>query len=571
MKLNEEHLHNTITILVAEEDQSLNRIYKSHLVQQGYRVITSLSYDEALLILASEPIDIMLVDANLGGRKGIELKKNIPDMAKDKHVPFILMANRESPDILQACISLGVDDFLPKPINPLLLNVKIKSLIYHVRMSNIVSHQNKQLTDLLNKSDLEKQMVSHLMNNHLLSKQTSQVKGLEYFIQPTDDFSGDLIVARYAPSGNVFIMHVDATGHGLTATVTLMPVVTIFKAMVEKGYRLESIIREINTSLAKQLPFDRFVAASLVEVDLNHGTLRVWNGGMPGLCLLDDENRIIQQFESKYMALGILSSKEFISRAESIKLPIRAKLVGYSDAVIEQRDLLGYPFGIGRLRLALRQSYSNSLEHILSALIEHCGDNRFDDDLSFYQFNVEQAVQAHQALYLTDHVTHTLEEIPPFTWSLVLVGKQIGKQELPSQCNQFLADMGFHHTFCQRVFTILTELVTNAVDHGLLKLTSVLKAGEEGFLTYYEERDKRLAELSKKDHLTLSLNWFEDEQGPCMHLEVQDSGEGYELESLEKEQTKGEYEFGRGLALVRQLASEVCIQHQGTHVIVTLR
>ena len=560
-----------ITILVVEDDQSLNRMYKSHLVQQRFRVITSLNYDEAMIVLASEHIDIALVDYDLGERKGLDLIKNLPEKIKQKDIPVIVMGSSESPNILQACMDQGVDDFILKPINALLLNLKVYSLIYHVRMSSIIAEQNQKLTELITKADLEKQMVSHIMNNHLLSQQTSTVNGFEFFLQPTDDFSGDIIVARYAPSGSIFIFHADATGHGLSATVTLMPIVSIFKAMVEKGHRLESIIREINTSLSEQLPFDRFVAASMVEVDLNHHMLRVWNGGMPPLCLFDEHHQITHQFISQYMALGILDPEVFESRAETITLPVNAKLVSFSDAVLEQRDALGHAFGMSRLMLVLRQRHKNSLDHVLQALIEHTGHYKFDDDLSLYQFSIQQAVAAQQQLYLAKPVAHSLTEIAPFTWSLELVGKQIAKQELPSQCNQFLMGMGFHHSFCQRVFTIISELVNNAVDHGLLKLTSILKTGAEGFLIYYQERDSRLAELSQEDHLTLLIKWFEDEQGPCLLIEVKDSGDGYLLESANLDNPSLENEFGRGLTLVKQLATDISIKEKGTHVSVTLR
>ena len=563
--------HGDITILVVEGDQSLNRLYKSHLVQQNFRVITSLNYDEAMIVLAYERIDIVLVDYDLGERKGLDLLKNLPENIKHLNIPIIVMGNSESPDILRACIEMGVDDYLVKPINTLLLNLKIHSLIYHVRMSSIISEQNRKLNELINKADLEKQMVSHIMSNHLLSQQMTSVKGFNYLLKPTEDFSGDIIVARCAPSGSIFIFHADATGHGLSATVTLMPIMSIFKAMVTKGYRLESIIREINTCLSEQLPFDRFVAASMVEVDINHQVLRVWNGGMPPLFVIDDQQHVIKQFISKYMALGILEPDVFESKTETIKLPANAKLLSVSDAVLEQEDALGHPFGLSRLMLVLRQKHQNNVDNILQVLTEHTGHDNFDDDLSMYQFSIEQAFSAHEAQYLSKPVTHSISEIAPFTWSLELVGKQIATQELPSQCNQFLMGMGFHHSFCQRIFTIVSELVTNAVDHGLLKLTSMLKAGAEGFLVYYQEREKRLLELSKQDYLQILIKWCADEKGSYMLIEVKDSGEGFLHESIEPDGANLINEFGRGLTLIKQLATEIVIKEKGTRVSVTLR
>ncbi len=561
-----------ITILVVEDDQSLSRLYKTHLIQQKFRVITALSYDEALIVLSSEPIDIALIDYDLGERKGLDLLKHLPEKIKLQHIPIIVMGNSDSNQKLTACLELGVDDFMLKPINPLLLNLKIFSLVYHVRLAKIVSEQNDKLTDLLGKAEIENQMVSHIMNNHLLSRETKKINGLHFFLKPTKNFSGDIIVARYSPSGSVFILHADATGHGLSATVTLMPMVSIFKAMVQKGYRLESIAREINTTLHKYLPIDRFVAASMVEVDLNHQTLKVWNGGMPSLFLLSGQRELLYRFDSQHMSLGILPPNQFESRAEVSKIDKEAKLISFSDAVLEQKDPMGYHFGLNRVFQVLKTPKSSAVDLLCEMLVEHTGTDQFDDDVSIYEFSFLQAMEAQKALLVPKPITHTIADIAPFNWSLELYGRQIASQELPSQCNQFLYEMGFHQSFCQRVFTMISELVNNAVDHGLLKLTSLLKAGEEGFLTYYQEREERLEKLTVDDCLRISLRWFEDQQGPCFMLDVLDSGQGYtdtpRRSEINDEET---HEFGRGLNLVKQLATEVTIKDRGAHVCVTLR
>lgn len=562
--------HSDITILVVENNHPLKRLYKKLLFKQNFRVITALNYHEALIVLSSEQVDITLIDYDLDDRQGHKLIKHLSTRVKKQHIPIMMMGSTEDPSIFKTCIELGIDDFILKPINPMLLSLKIESLVYHVRMSYVYADQNLKLEALIANSELEKQIVSHIVHNTLLSKKTKKIHGFNFFLQPTEYFSGDIILARYAPSGSIFILHADATGHGLTATVTLMPVVSVFKAMVEKGHRLESIVREINSSLVEQLPKDLFVAASLVEVDLNHDMLRVWNGGMPALCVLDQHQQIVHQFKSMHMALGIHQSDTFESRAEILALPHTAQLVSYSDALIEQRDQLGHALGIERLILAFKEHNCNNWRQLLHALAEHTGSDQFDD-VSMYQLSFEQALDTHQTLYPQHRVKNTLDDIAPFTWSMELVGMQIARHELPSQCNQFLASMGFHHSDCQRIFTIISELINNAIDHGLLKLTSILKAGEDGFLNYYQERDRRLAQLSHADRISIYIQWFEDDLGSCLEIEVKDSGAGYLPDNTENHVGLDENEFGRGLTLVRQLASVLLIKEQGTRVRALLR
>ena len=560
-----------ITILVVEGNPALNKLFQSYLSRQQFRVVSALSFEEAKLILASnKEIDIALIDYELDDHKGIDLINHFPERDAKKNIPVIILSSSQDQAVVQDCFKLGVDDYLLKPVNPLLLSLKIDSLVYNMRLNNIITEQNQKLQLLINNAEMEEQMASHIFYNHLLSRQTQTVSGFSHLLQSTSGFGGDIILARYAPCGSIFILHADATGHGLSSTITLMPMVSIFKAMVQKGYRLEPIIREINIRLQEQLPADRFVAASLVEIDINHAELKVWNGGMPELLLLDDNHHIIHRFYSSHMALGILEDACFEVRSSHRKLPDKGLLFSFSDGVIEQEDHIGRAFGINRLSQIVKRNRDNKLKTIIGAMKNHVRSANFDDDISMYEMCFDQLDDPMTLGRTSQSLVRNMTDLSPFEWSLELVGTQIAKQELPSMCNQFLSSMGFEQTVCQRSFTIISELVNNAIDHGLLELTSFIKAGPEGFMTYYLEREKRLANLQQTDVLRLILEWGVDRQGAYLLVEVKDSGKGYLPEDIVIDSSM-EHVFGRGITLVRQLASDVEVRERGTLVRAILR
>ena len=73
---------------------------------------------------------------------------------------------------------------------------------------------------------------------------------------------------------------------------------------------------------------------------------------------------------------------------------------------------------------------------------------------------------------------------------------QLRDPELVSRLVQRIAvacDMRGDTTFLQLV---VVELINNAIDHGVLKLESALKAEANGFTRYYKERERRLADLN---------------------------------------------------------------------------
>jgi anti-sigma regulatory factor (Ser/Thr protein kinase) len=114
------------------------------------------------------------------------------------------------------------------------------------------------------------------------------------------------------------------------------------------------------------------------------------------------------------------------------------------------------------------------------------------------------------------------------------------------------------------LFTVLSELYNNALDHGLLKLDSSLK--ESDFSTYLHERESRLEALGE-GLVTLSVKCAY--RGGCANLEilVGDSGAGFDPALLPPSREDAPY--GRGLRLVRGLCDSLEFNSTGNRAMVT--
>ena len=75
-------------------------------------------------------------------------------------------------------------------------------------------------------------------------------------------------------------------GHGLAASLNVLPVTAPFYRMTERGFGIDAIAREINSKVRALLPVDRFIAATLVAVNFRERYVTVWNGGNPGPLLV---------------------------------------------------------------------------------------------------------------------------------------------------------------------------------------------------------------------------------------------------------------------------------------------
>jgi hypothetical protein len=117
------------------------------------------------------------------------------------------------------------------------------------------------------------------------------------------------------------------------------------------------------------------------------------------------------------------------------------------------------------------------------------------------------------------------------------------------------------------LFTILTELFINALDHGVLKLDSNLKAERSGFENYMNERTRRLAALDD-GWVSIVVSAPAGERAGEIDIAVSDSGGGFNVEAYYTAcdlaaSNNTPIPYGRGLALVRALGDRIEHEQDG--------
>jgi CheY-like chemotaxis protein len=111
------------TVLMVEDEASLRTVVERILGDEGYRVLTAASGEEALALANAEPgaIDLLVSDVVLGGMTGPELAGQLK--ARRPALKTLLMSG-------YASVPLGpVDDFLAKPFTPFELARRIRQLL----------------------------------------------------------------------------------------------------------------------------------------------------------------------------------------------------------------------------------------------------------------------------------------------------------------------------------------------------------------------------------------------------------------------------------------------------------
>jgi two-component system, HptB-dependent secretion and biofilm response regulator len=556
-------------ILVVDDDHLLNDLFCSFLNSKGFETLSASGIAEAKTILREKnSVDLILLDYLLNDGTGMDLLQ--PDAVEtySDFAPVIIISAHEEPEFLEQCFAFGVNDYIIKPVNLSLLALKVESLINSSRMQRLIKIQNEELESFKKEAEREEQ-IAKLTYEYLLHQNSYEYNGVHAWLQSYSAFSGDMMLVKKSPSGHLYFILADATGHGLAAAITIMPVVTIFNSMVAKGFHIQKIATEINRKLVVDTPHDRFVAAILIEINPFRRELNVWNGAMPPAFWVKN-GKVVHEFQSTHMALGILDESMFDASITTTDLPDEGFVLAYSDGLIEQENIHKEPFSKQKVISIVEQQPVDLLGELSKKLSQHADGLDYSDDISvgiIRPFDVFNS--------FTDFLSPPLYSgravgvANCFSWSVRLCGRQLENCEIPPLCNHFLQQVGFDQELCQKIFTVVAEMVSNGLDHGVLKLSSSIKEEPDGFVQYFYEREERLKSLSDSDFIMLSIRWVPDEAQGHLIIEVEDSGEGY-IPEVTINTTPFRYS-GRGNELIRKLSASVEIIPPGNKIRATIK
>jgi DNA-binding response OmpR family regulator len=119
------------TILIIDDDRSLNELLKTYLGQFGMHVLTAVHPDEGLTVLRTQAPALVILDVMLPDRDGFSLCREV---RKESTVPILMLTARGELADRVAGLEVGADDYLPKPFEPRELVARIQSLLRRVGM-----------------------------------------------------------------------------------------------------------------------------------------------------------------------------------------------------------------------------------------------------------------------------------------------------------------------------------------------------------------------------------------------------------------------------------------------------
>jgi DNA-binding response OmpR family regulator len=103
-------------ILAVDDDPQATGPLRQILTEKGYDVTVAASGAEALLVLAGEPFDLVLLDVSMPGLTGYEVCREIRQEARTKDLPVVFLTARSMGRDVAEGLEAGSDLYLVKPV-----------------------------------------------------------------------------------------------------------------------------------------------------------------------------------------------------------------------------------------------------------------------------------------------------------------------------------------------------------------------------------------------------------------------------------------------------------------------
>lgn len=547
-------------ILVVDDIEKNRQLLSRYLGTQGNDVLMAASGHEAVETVKEHDIDIILMDIKMPDMDGYEAARQIKAIRSVNYLPIIFVSALSESEALEEAVAAGGDDYVTKPVSFEILKSKINA---HARIRELSSKVNKQNTELNEHNirlEREHRLVSHFFDQarkHCFSDE----RVIKSYSKSMEIFNGDTVLTGRRPNGGVSLLIGDFTGHGLSAAVGTLPISQVFFSMLEDNAYIGDIAKELNRQIGILLPVEMFFAVSLIELSTKGDRLMVWHGGMPDAYLYDQNSKEIKTIKSQHMPLGIRSNDEFDDSVQLFYVNENHKFIVMTDGLTEATNSNNKMISSEEYKKTILESQDNTIDSIVNCYKEYSDGVAQSDDISILELKCLEVKRLS-----SEQEKSTADGSVPWQFNLNIEDEMLGRDVVKNIIEMIGSALVLKENKGV-IYTVLMEMFTNALDHGILGLDGKEKETNEDFDQFYKEKERLLKELSGAC-INIKVSYTPNDNEPLLKIEM--SHNGSEFDVAAHDESKGDALHGRGMELIEAISKDVNYSDNGRCLLVTI-
>lgn len=156
------------SILIADDSPALREVVCLILRSEGYHdLVEAADGKVALDLLLSRNFDLLILDIAMPGLSGYEVLTALKKDPARSHIPVIIASGMDQFESVVRCIELGAEDFLPKPVNAVLLAARISASLERKRLRDVDKLRLAELQHEKQLLEIEREKSERLLLNIL--------------------------------------------------------------------------------------------------------------------------------------------------------------------------------------------------------------------------------------------------------------------------------------------------------------------------------------------------------------------------------------------------------------------
>ncbi|MEP6538704.1 MAG: SpoIIE family protein phosphatase [Bryobacteraceae bacterium] len=391
-------------ILLVDDDPSARSIPALLLRKWGYDVVEASDGQEALEILARQPIGLVISDWVMPNVSGIDLCRKIRARELDRYIYMILCTSKgEKADLIEG-MEAGADDFLVKPVNKEEMRVRVRAGERVLNLERGLADRNRELKGI---NEQLKTAFEHIetdlkaaawMQANLLPSASPKTLNVasEWRFRPSGWVAGDIFNVFQLDDHRVGFYLLDVSGHGVPAAMLSVTLSMVLSPNSSQGSPLkrynpstlvdelvppDGVVTDLNQRF--QGKDDQYFTIIYGVLDSKTGDVALTQAGHPNPVLFA-QGCELRMLGDGGPPVGLFPDMEYETIHARLKPGDRILL--YSDGVTECANQDGELFGEERLMSYLRLSREQPLARFLDGLESEMerwrGSQAFEDDVS---------------------------------------------------------------------------------------------------------------------------------------------------------------------------------------------
>ena len=369
----------TTGCLLVVDDDKVNRLMLGHyLVQQGHAVSYAENGRQALEILRSQPVEMVLLDIEMPEVNGYQVLEQVTADPQLREIPIIVTSALEEMDSVVKCIEMGAEDYLTKPVNKVLLQARLNASLEKKRLRD-------QRTRLLLR--LEREMeIARKTQQSILPVNLPEHPGYDFgaLMIPARAVGGDFYEFISLDRDHLGVVIGDVADKGLPAALIMALTYSLVSVDALQADSPVDALRTVNRHLLSVNASGMFVTLLYGVLDYSTGIFQYARAGHLPPVVLEPHGQPVDIPVDRGQPLGLFEDIELDE--QEFTIPPGGMALLFSDGLSEASDSQGDEFGDQRMSEVLsatQEEPSQAIcEQLWLAVQTYCGDSTLQDDFT---------------------------------------------------------------------------------------------------------------------------------------------------------------------------------------------